>query len=117
MLAKAANNFDHAPDGINIKHVKKGDIIEVNPDSVDGMVDADQIKDPEGKDYSKELAKKTTTKGDDDGDGEKSVGKMNKAELVAHAKATYDVDLEGTKDEMLAKIAELAAANGEGEGE
>ena len=28
MQAKAAKDFDHAPDGIRINHVKKGDIIE-----------------------------------------------------------------------------------------
>lgn len=107
MQVKAANDFDNSPNGIKIDHVKKGEIIEVDEASVAGMVDAEQIEDPKGKDYAKDLDKQLNKK--DGGDGEKSIGKMNKAELIAHAKEMFGVDLDGTKAEILGEVEALVA--------
>ena len=115
MLAKAVKNFPNSPDGLKVVHVKKGAIIDVDENAVDGMIDAEQIEDPEGKDYAKELEKAMTTK--DDGGGEKSVGDMNKGELQSYAADVLgmEVDKGMNKADLLTAVNE-AIANSKDEG-
>lgn len=72
MQVKAAKNFPNSPDGIKVDNVKKGDIVEVDENAVAGMIDADQIEDPKGKNYAKGLEKAMITKGGPKGKGKKA---------------------------------------------
>lgn len=110
--AKAAKDFSLAVDCRTTITVKKGDDVDVDLSSAQGMIDAGQIK--ETKNFAKMLDATMTKKDDgvEDDDGEDAgvdLKSMNKGQLEAYARKEFDVELDkrNSKPDLIAEVQEL----------